>query len=114
MGFTDLLVSFSSTVIEEALQNRVPVLLYGGDGRYQHIKAPSVTEGDTPGTGAVYHVGDAKALPYALKQILSVLSEDPPSEETFAPYVYGSEQMVQLPEVMQLMGEHVRVAPRNG
>tara|TARA_B100000315_G_C14586793_1_gene593443 strand:+ start:2287 stop:4239 length:1953 start_codon:yes stop_codon:yes gene_type:complete len=34
---TDLLVSFSSTTIEEALVNRIPVLLYGGHGRYAHI-----------------------------------------------------------------------------
>ena len=33
----DLLVSFSSTTIEEALSNNVPVLLYGGGGRYSHI-----------------------------------------------------------------------------
>ena len=33
----DLLVSFSSTTIEEALVNDVPVLLYGGHGRYAHI-----------------------------------------------------------------------------
>ena len=34
---TDLLISFSSTTIEEALVNEVPVLLYGGKGRYAHI-----------------------------------------------------------------------------
>ena len=34
---TDLLISFSSTIIEEALVNEVPVLLYGGNGRYAHI-----------------------------------------------------------------------------
>jgi len=34
---TDLLISFSSTTIEEALVNRIPVLLYGGHGRYAHI-----------------------------------------------------------------------------
>lgn len=33
----DLVVSFSSTTIEEALSNNVPVLLYGGHGRYSHI-----------------------------------------------------------------------------
>ena len=33
----DLLVSYSSTTIEEALMNNVPVLLYGGNGRYCHI-----------------------------------------------------------------------------
>ena len=32
-----LLMSFSSTTIEEALINDTPVLLYGGKGRYSHI-----------------------------------------------------------------------------
>ena len=30
-------MSFSSTTIEEALINDIPVLLYGGKGRYSHI-----------------------------------------------------------------------------
>lgn len=33
----DLLVSYSSTVIEEALNNKIPVLLYSSDDRYCHI-----------------------------------------------------------------------------
>jgi hypothetical protein len=32
-----LLMSFSSTTIEEALINNTPILLYGGKGRYSHI-----------------------------------------------------------------------------
>ena len=42
LGLADLLVSLASTTIEEALQNRVPVLLYGGEGRYQHVAALEV------------------------------------------------------------------------
>ena len=32
-----MLISFSSTTIEEALNNKIPVLQYGGEGRYCHI-----------------------------------------------------------------------------
>ena len=39
LGEADLLISFSSTTIEEALVNEIPVLLYGGGGRYSHIPA---------------------------------------------------------------------------
>ena len=35
----DLLISFSSTTIEEALVNKIPVALYGGKGRYCHIES---------------------------------------------------------------------------
>ena len=44
---TDILVSFSSTTIEEALVNEIPVLLYGGSGRYAHIPVKPYEKGDT-------------------------------------------------------------------
>ena len=37
LASSHLLMSFSSTTIEEALINETPVLLYGGKGRYSHI-----------------------------------------------------------------------------
>ena len=36
LASTDLLVSYSSTVIEEALQYRLPIILYDADGKYAH------------------------------------------------------------------------------
>ena len=47
LGFTDLLVSYSSTIIEEALANNVPVLQYGGEGRYKHINVDSMSDHET-------------------------------------------------------------------
>ena len=43
---TDLILSFSSTTIEEALVNEIPVILYGGDGRYSHIPINPFAKGD--------------------------------------------------------------------
>lgn len=37
LNASDMLVSYSSTAIEEALQNKVPVLLFDPDGKYWHI-----------------------------------------------------------------------------
>ncbi|MBT6047221.1 MAG: hypothetical protein HOG49_10395 [Candidatus Scalindua sp.] len=39
LSVTDLVVSFSSTVIEEAIINRIPVMLYDKWDRYKHYKA---------------------------------------------------------------------------
>jgi hypothetical protein len=39
LSVTDLVVSFSSTVIEEATTNRIPVMLYDKWDRYKHYKA---------------------------------------------------------------------------
>ncbi len=44
LTISDLLVSYSSTTIEEALQNMVPVLLYDSQGKYCHIKDAQVLD----------------------------------------------------------------------
>lgn len=58
----DLLVSFSSTTIEEALSNRVPVLLYGGGGRYSHIPVMPFCESNDDVMRAVTFVKDKDSL----------------------------------------------------
>ena len=72
LSVSDLLVSFSSTTIEEALQNQVPVLLYGGGGRYQHIEAFDVVPDKEVEAKAVYTIRRAEYLASGLKRILDV------------------------------------------
>ena len=67
----DLLVSFSSTTIEEALQARKPVLLWGGSQRYHHLKAqtkPPVSSNRS----AVYAPKSPEELPKMIDSILNV------------------------------------------
>jgi len=42
---SDLLISYSSTTIEEALQNHIPVLQYDFDGKYCHIPGSQLNDG---------------------------------------------------------------------
>jgi hypothetical protein len=84
----DLLVSFSSTAIEEALQNRIPVMLYGGNGRYQHIIATEIKAGDRVAPNAVYHVNRASDLSYALSGILDLGLVAGGHKELFDRYIY--------------------------
>lgn len=72
LGMADLLVSFSSTAIDEALQNRIPVLLYGGDGRYQHIPAHEIMTGNALEPSAVYHLKNAEYLKEAINGIMNL------------------------------------------
>lgn len=72
LGMCDLLVSFSSTAIEEALQNKIPVLLYGYDGRYQHIEAQEIKKDLPLAPSAIYFTPNKSHLPYAIKSILSL------------------------------------------
>lgn len=97
LGFSDLLVSFSSTTIEEALQNRVPVLMYGGEGRYQHIAAQTVTPDKVVEPAAVYSVRKVEHLSDAITRILARNGRAPLAEELFSPYVYRIEDYVPFP-----------------
>ncbi|KPK42820.1 MAG: hypothetical protein AMJ78_01105 [Omnitrophica WOR_2 bacterium SM23_29] len=89
LGLADLLVSFSSTTIEEALQNRIPVLLYGGQGRYQHIPAFEIESDDSINPSAVYHVKETRNLGNAINKILNLDMTSAHSEHLFEPYIYS-------------------------
>lgn len=65
---SDLLVSHSSTTIEEALTARRPVLLFGGGCPYRHLAAETVTP-TLDSRAAVYAVDDAAALPHMIAAI---------------------------------------------
>lgn len=96
LGAMDLLVSFSSTTIEETLQNKIPVLLYGGRGRYQHIPAVCLQEGKKIEKSAIYFISDKNDLHYGLEQILSLNVEEQ-DEKNFDRYIYSKQQKVNLP-----------------
>ena len=101
LGFTDLLVSFASTTIEEALQNRVPVLLYGGEGRYQHVEAAEVTPDSDVEPSAVYAVRRSDYLVDALRRILDTNGNAPLPEELFRRYVYKPEETTAFPDLVR-------------
>lgn len=91
LGMADLLVSFSSTTIEEAMQNRIPVLLYGGSGRYCHIPAYEIALANPVGRSAVYHVKEAKDLNYAISRILELnIAGSAGSGSIFNQYIYDT------------------------
>lgn len=98
LGMADLLVSFSSTTIEEALQNAVPVLLYGGQGRYQHVPAIQVLPGQPCRPASVYAVQQPEHLAQALPRILEATGAAPPPDELFGGYRYPKEKQFPLAE----------------
>lgn len=100
LGMADLVMSFSSTTIEEALQNRIPVVLYGGGGRYKHVQSPGVAPHTRVEPSAVYHVTKAEDLEYALGQILSLPKGDLTAEKIFEPYVYDNKVRVPLAQLL--------------
>ena len=69
---SDLLVSFSSTSIEEALQHKIPVLQYDPFNRYSHISANHISVSDAEHEiSPIYYVSSASDLEFAMDWIFS-------------------------------------------
>ncbi len=96
LGMSDLLVSFSSTTIEEALQNKIPVLLYGGEGRYQHVPAFEIKRNEFVPMSAVYHVREEEDLNYAVSRIIRLNINKDKDKNLFNPYIYPEESRTLL------------------
>lgn len=102
LGMSDLLVSFSSTTIEEALQNRIPVLLYGGGGRYQHIPAYEINSGNSIYPSAIYYVRGAPDLGKAISKILDLNIGGSEEGRLFEPYIYAQDIRTSLVDLLKL------------
>ena len=101
LGASDLLISFSSTTIEEALQNKIPVLLYGGRGRYQHVQAYEINEDKPVRRSAVYHIKGPETLKSGIKGILDLKLDRSKDGDLFEPYIYDEKERVSLLELMK-------------
>ena len=69
LTITDLMISFSSTVIEDALQSYIPVLLYDKRGRYMHSVSQELGPNIIPKYSAVYYIKDSSFLKNGLQWI---------------------------------------------
>jgi hypothetical protein len=101
LGLSDLLVSLASTTIEEALQNRVPVLLYGGEGRYQHVEAFEIVPDSEVEPRAVYAVSRQEHLADALERVLDLNGKTPLPAELFQQYIYKPEEITPFPQLIR-------------
>jgi hypothetical protein len=104
LSVADLLVSFSSTTIEEALQNNIPVLLYNKYNRYKHILgidlSPALTQN---GISAVYNVNHEDDLLFGLQWIIkNHLSQDTDVEKLFCKYQYAESDCNAISTVIKL------------
>lgn len=72
LSAADLLISYSSTCIEEALQNQIPVVLYDKWKRYNHFHLNEMTNGQWDPGELVWYVTSQLAL----KKILQSFDSD--------------------------------------
>jgi hypothetical protein len=94
LSTADVLVSYCSTAIEDALVNRIPTVLFDKWQRYSHFEAFNC---DTPEPGewpaeALYYVSRADRLAAVLKHALSKAEEAAANDELYTPHIYKEEQ----------------------
>lgn len=84
----DMLISFASTTLEEALFARRPVGLFGGSSRYRHL--PGTSESPSlEHRNAVYHL-KVDTLQQMLRSIAKVHINRPLSDEELRSYIWES------------------------
>ena len=98
LGITDILVSYSSSTMEEALQNNIPVLVYNKYQRYKHLKGSQIVNGEKINeSSAVYNVDSENDLEYALNWIKK---NHVNKEELFSKYKYDNSEIVKVSELI--------------
>jgi len=92
LGSSDILVSYSSTTIEESFQGRVPVLQYDADNKYTHIPNSCVFGNNKdPKLNIAYYAGSKNDLKWGinwLKENLVELNDFLASTDNLYDYIY--------------------------
>lgn len=101
LTIADLLVNFSSTVIEDALQNHIPVLLYDRWNRYMHFEAQQLSSDSQKKPNAVYYINDRGYLRQGIEWILENHLNQKVSESIFNSYVYSESQRESLTDFIR-------------
>ncbi len=101
LTIADLMVSFSSTTIEEALLNRIPVLEYDPSGRYVHIEGSAWKEGGFPRKDSVYYIGEQSGLERGLRWIVEQHLSIKPDEGLFDRHVFDPKNTLSAEEFIR-------------
>lgn len=103
LSIADLLISYSSSTVEEALQNDIPVLLFNKYNRYQYIRGCEFS-GNTKNLmpAAVYNVNNSENLLFGLNWILhNHLPYKDSLTHLFERYKYKPEDRTKVSELIQ-------------
>jgi len=95
----DLLISFTSTTIEEALEFNTPVLQYGGKGRLAFVPSLELSATTTFRRSPAYFVAHRKDLPKALREILTEFAQKPLAAAELNDYVLPKEKRINIEDL---------------
>lgn len=91
LSIADMVISFSSTSVQEALLNGVPVVLYDRWHRYNHLNA-TVFKTTAEKISAAYYVNDKNALSPCIQWVLEKKEKDEINDESFREYSFPVER----------------------
>ncbi len=84
----DLMISFSSTAIQESLINHTPVLLYDKWKRYNHLDAQKVGHSGPTEISSVYYINEKENLESGIRWILEKQAGTDVPPEIFKDYIF--------------------------
>ncbi|MBT6052937.1 MAG: hypothetical protein HOG49_39550 [Candidatus Scalindua sp.] len=97
LTISDLLVSYSSTTVEEALQNMVPVLLYDSQGKYCHIKdAQTLDPSLNINVDSCYFIDSEKKLEWGLNWLIEHHFTSDIPDNVWKRHVFNDSEKVEL------------------
>lgn len=70
LATADIMISYSSTTIEEALYNRVPIILYDPDDKYSHINSTKVNKNIKDLKDGIFYCSELDNLGFTVEKIL--------------------------------------------
>jgi len=104
LQIADLMVSFSSTTIEEALLNKIPVLQYDRTGRYQHIKGAVWLGEQFSSKDSVYYIGQVDFLEKGIRWIIENHLNFAMDEKLFDRHYFDPEATITAAEFIRRLG----------
>ena len=91
LSVADLMVSYSSTCIEEALQNNIPVLLYDRWARYNHFNITEWVDLSRMARQPAYYLTQPQGLSLAIDKILNLFDKAPLTDYDLEIFKYPKE-----------------------
>jgi len=88
LSIADLLVSYSSTCIEEALQNRIPVVLFDKWKRYNHFNIKETKDTEGLARNPVFYFTEPGVLGEGIRRIMEEFQKQPLADADLVDYRY--------------------------
>lgn len=88
LSASDLLLSYSSTCIEEAVQNKIPVILYDQWKRYNHFGIAETKNAATESLAPVYYITQPAILKNSIQAILKKFEQTSKEKISWPDYIY--------------------------